>query len=192
MRVCVGTRNPSKIAGVGRAFREVFGEPDIVSVEASTRIPPQPIGMSVIVEGARRRALEALGRAPGCDVGVGVEAGLYLLGDRVFDVQVVYLVAADGSESLGLSPSFMVPEPFARALALGEARELEEVVDRHFGTSDVGSKGGLIKLLTRSLVTREDLTYYATLMALVPLMNRELYSAGADRSSLASRKYPLQ
>ncbi len=178
MRVCVGTLNPSKIAGVERAFKKVFGELDIVPVGASTRIPPQPIGISVIVEGSRRRALEALRGVPGCDVGVGIEAGLYLLEGRVFDVQVVCIVTADGSESLGLSPSFMVPEPFARALVLGEAGELEEVVDRFFGTSDVGSKGGLIKLLTRSLVTREDLTYYATLMALVPLMNRELYSVG--------------
>lgn len=177
MKVCLGTQNPSKISGVAKAFSAVFRDMDVESIEVSTCIPPQPMGLSVIIEGAKRRALEALKKIRGCSVGVGVEAGLYLLGDRVFDVQVAYVVTEDGSESFGLSPSFMIPGSFAKALILGEAKELEEVVDKQFNTHDIGSRGGLVKLLSRSLVTREDLTYYATLMALIPLINREIYSA---------------
>lgn len=160
-----------------RAFNAVYGSVDLVPVEASTHIPPQPMGLSIIIEGARRRAVKALEEVGGCDMGVGVEAGLYMLKVHVFDVQVVYIVAADGSESFGLSPSFMIPDSFARALILGEERELESVVDRYFNTRDIGSKGGLIRLLSRSVVTREDLTYYATLMALIPLTNKEVYSS---------------
>lgn len=175
MKVCVGSLNPSKISGVARAFSAVFGDVEIVPVRSHTGIPPQPMGMSTIVEGARRRAIEASRKVGMCDVCVGVEAGLYIVESRFFDVQLVYVITASGSESFGVSPSFMVPDVFARALVHGEAEELEEVADKVFGTSDIGSKGGLIKLLTKSLVTREDLTYYATLMALVPLINKELY-----------------
>lgn len=110
-------------------------------------------------------------------MGVGVEAGLYMLGGYVFDVQVVYIITADGSESFGLSPSFMIPDLFAKALILGEEKELENIADRYFNTRDIGSKGGLVRLLSRSLVTREDLTYYATLMALIPLTNKDVYSS---------------
>ncbi|MCX8184677.1 MAG: inosine/xanthosine triphosphatase [Sulfolobales archaeon] len=181
MKICLGTRNPSKVFGVSRAVSAVFKEVDLVSVETHTHIPPQPMGLNVIIEGARRRAMEALKGVSGCDIGVGVEAGLYLLKDRVFDVQVAYIVTASGSESLGLSPSFMVPESFVKPLVLGEMRELDDVVDREFGVSDIGSRGGLIKLLTNSIVTREDLTYYAMLMALIPLVNRERYLAELER-----------
>lgn len=175
-KICLGTQNPSKISGIMRAFSAVFGNVDLVPVGASTHIPPQPMGLSIIVEGARRRAIKALEGVGGCDMGVGVEAGLYMLEGYVFDVQVVYIITADGSESFGLSPSFMIPGPFAKALILGEERELESVADRHFNTRDIGSKGGLIRLLSRSLVTREDLTYYAALMALIPLTNKDVYS----------------
>jgi len=177
LKVCLGTRNPSKISGVVKAFSAIFKDVDVESIKTSTHIPPQPMGLSIIIEGARRRATEALREVRECDLGVGVEAGLYLLEDRVFDVQVVYVVTSDGSESFGLSPSFMIPNSFAKALILGEERELEDIADRQFNTYDIGSKGGVIKLLSKSLVTREDLTYYATVMALVPLINKEIYSS---------------
>ncbi|MCS7099732.1 MAG: inosine/xanthosine triphosphatase [Sulfolobales archaeon] len=179
--MCLGTRNPSKISGVSRAISAVFGKADVVPVETRTRIPPQPMGLSVVIEGARRRAIAAFREVGECDIGIGIEAGLYLLKDRVFDVQVAYVVTADGSESFGLSPSFIVPDSFVKSLVLGETRELDEVVYRELGVSDVGSCGGLIKMLTNSVVTREDLTYYATLMALVPLINRERYLAELER-----------
>ncbi|MEM1815396.1 MAG: inosine/xanthosine triphosphatase [Sulfolobales archaeon] len=175
MKVCLGTKNPSKVSGVVKAFSDVFGDVSVESIETSTHIPPQPMGLSIVIEGARRRATEAYRKGRECDIGVGVEAGLYLLEDRVFDVQVAYVVTSDGCESLGLSPSFMIPDSFAKALILEGERELDNVADRQFNTFDIGSRGGIIKLLTKSLVTREDLTYYATLMALVPLINKEIY-----------------
>ena len=176
MRVCLGTQNPDKVSGTEKAFSSVYGDVEVVPIAVRTGIPPQPMGLGTIVEGAKRRALEALGAVEGCDVGVGVEAGLYLLGGRFFDVQVAYVVTRDGREAMGLSPSFQVPDAFARSLVLGEARELENVVDEYFGTKDIGSRGGFVKLLTRSLVSREDLTFYAVLMALIPLINDGLYN----------------
>ncbi len=48
-------------------------------------------------------------------------------------------------------------------------------MDRYFGTKDIGEKGGLIKILTKGVVTREHLTRDAVLMALIPWVNEELY-----------------
>lgn len=176
MRACLGTTNPSKITGVLRALRSVFGDVDLVSFKVSTAIPPQPMGLHIVIEGAKRRAIEAVKAGTDCDIGIGVEAGLYIIEGRFFDVQVVYIVSREGLEAFGLSPSFSVPDLFVKELILGNAKELEEVVDKYFGTTDVGSKGGLVRILTRSAVDREDLTYYATMMALIPLINKELYS----------------
>jgi len=175
VRACLGTVNPSKVVGVSEALKSVFGEVEVVPLKVGTGIPPQPMGLHIAIEGARRRATEAMRSSAGCDMGIGVEAGLYIVGGKFFDVQVVYIVSKSGLESFGLSPSFSVPDLFVKDLVLGGARELEEVVDRYFGTADVGSKGGLVKILTRSAVSRENLTYYATMMALIPLLNKSLY-----------------
>jgi len=179
-RVCVGSLNRSKVEGVRRAFEALVGLCEVVAVGASTGLPPQPLGLAVAIEGARRRAREALTRGRGCSYGVGVEAGLLVVGGDFFDVQVACVATAEGSEFIGFSPSFAIPRSFAKLLVTGEARELEEVVDRYFGTRDIGSSGGFIKLLTRSTVTREDLTYYAVAMALVPLVNAKLYEGGGN------------
>ncbi len=115
---------------------------------------------------------------------MGVEAGLLVVGGDFFDVQVACIATAGGSEFIGFSPSFAIPRSFAKLLVTGEARELEEIVDRYFGTRNIGSSGGFIKLLTRSIVTREDLTYYAVAMALVPLINAKLY--GGEENAVRS------
>ncbi|HDN75505.1 MAG TPA: DUF84 family protein, partial [Acidilobales archaeon] len=137
--------------------------------------PPQPMGLNEIFEGAYNRAVNALNRDSECSLGVGVEAGIYEVKGRYFDVQVAAIVDRNGFTSYGLSPSFQIPKPFSYALTKGEAKELEEVVDRYFGTKDIGAKGGLIKILTKSVVLREELTYYAVVMALIPRLNPNLY-----------------
>lgn len=182
-RVCVGSLNRSKVEGVRKAFESLVGPCEVVAVKVSTSLPPQPLGLAVAVEGARRRARSALARGCGCSYGVGVEAGLFVVSEDFFDVQVACVATADGSEFIGFSPSFAIPRSFAKLIVTGEAQELEEVVDRYFGTRDIGSAGGFIKLLTRSKVTREDLTYYAVAMALVPLVNAKLYADGGGNPS---------
>lgn len=175
MLVCAGTLNPCKLSGIRRAFTEFFRDVEVVGFSVSSSAPPQPIGLDLTISGARSRALSALRMRRECALGVGVEAGLYELGGHYYDVQVAVVVDRNGAASLGLSPSFQIPDSFARRIVEGEVGELEEVVDEFFRTKDAGEKGGFIKLLTNGAVTREDLTYYAVAMALVPLVNRELY-----------------
>ncbi len=148
----------------------------VIPTEVDPGVPPQPIGLSVIVSGARNRARQAIESNADCFFGVGLEAGIYELEGIVMDVQIAYIVDRNGRESIGASPSFPIPPEFGKKLISGEARELEVLVDNHYGTKDIGEKGGFIKLLTRGAVTREDLTKYAVIMALIPWINTELYS----------------
>ncbi|MFN3268729.1 MAG: DUF84 family protein, partial [Zestosphaera sp.] len=52
MRICAGTKNPSKLEGIKQAFSEVFKIEgiELVSVEP-TNLKPQPIGLNEILEG---------------------------------------------------------------------------------------------------------------------------------------------
>ena len=178
MKVVAGTSNPNKLAGIERAFKTYFKDVELTYVEVPSGVPPQPFGLEQIVEGARNRAINALKASKSCDYGVGVEGGMFKLGGHYYEVQVAAIVDSDGRITLGLSPSFQVPDRFVDEILKGKARELEEVVDRYFKTSDIGRKGGIVKVLSKSAVSRDELSYYSVLMALLPRVNERLYDLG--------------
>lgn len=176
--VCVGSRNPSKVRGVEKAFRYLIGETSIKSYAVRGLID-QPIGLKTIMESARHRARNVYEIDRDCDFYVGVEAGFVEI-ERVgfFDVHVACIIDRSGAEFYGLSSAFLIPKVFVDRILSGEFRELEEVVDRYFDTKAIGEKGGFISILTRGVVLREDLVFHAVVSALIPLINRDLYLGG--------------
>jgi inosine/xanthosine triphosphatase len=174
IKLCIGSRNPAKIKGVVEAFSKYYVISEVRGKRVETGIPPQPVGLNTIIEGARRRA--ELCMHEDCDFAVGVEAGFVLVGDQPFDVEVVYIYTRSGEYSIGFSPSFPVPLRFYEGIVRGEYRELEEAVEEFFKVEGVGDREGFIGLLTKRICDRWVLSYYATLMALVKFINKELYS----------------
>ncbi len=175
MRVAVGSRNPVKLRGVERAFRELLGPAEVVGVSVDPGVPRQPVGLEETLRGALNRAQRALQAAPS-DYGVGVEAGYFRLAGHPIEVQAAAVVDAWGRVGVGLSPGFPLPPPLVEAIERGEVGELEEAVDRAFGTRNVGEAGGLVSILTRGRVTREELTYLAVAMALTRFVNADLWT----------------
>ena len=174
--VCVGSKNPSKIRGVERAFRDMLGDVDVKSY-AIEGLTAQPIGLEIVVNSARHRARKVMEIGSGCDYCVGVEAGfIEVKGVGFYDVHAACIIGRGGREFYGFSPAFMVPTLFVEKILSGEYRELEEIVDRYFGTENIGEKGGFISLLTKGRVIREDLVYHSVVAALIPIVNRELYA----------------
>ncbi len=174
--VCVGTTNPSKLEGVGRAFHRVFGgnAVELVSVKPID-INPQPMGLVETLHGALERAMQA-SRLSSCDFYVGVEAGVVeLLPEKYVDLQVAVVIGHNGDLTIGLSPAFQVPPRLIRLVTEGRVRELEEAVEITYGVADVGERGGLIHLLSKGLMDRPHLTEEAVLMALLPWVNEDAY-----------------
>lgn len=175
MLVVIGSRNRSKISGVRRAYSMFFKNVDIVGVSVAAGLPPQPVGLTDVLRGALARASKALEIIADADHAVGVEAGLLNLCGRWFDVHVASVIDRNGWITYGLSPAFEVPEAFVNRILSGEVGELEAAVDAYFKTKDVGEHGGLVSILTEGRVLRDDLVLHATLMALIPRVNKGLY-----------------
>ncbi len=175
MEVCVGSTNPTKLKGVKDAFNMFYNNVNIKGYDVQTGIPPQPIGLELTIEGARRRAILSLTIGERCDFGVGVEAGLISIGDKFFDVQIAFVIDKNGIESYGFSPMFMVPKTFVEKILVGEYKELEDVVDSYFHTKNIGERGGFISILSKNRIRRENLVFYAVAMALIPFINQDLY-----------------
>jgi len=176
MEVCVGSTNPTKLKGVRNAFSMFYNNVNIKGYNVQTGIPPQPIGLELTIEGAKRRAISSLTIGERCDFGVGVEAGFIPIEDKFFDVQIAFVTDRNGIGFYGFSPMFMVPKTFVEKILAGEYKELEEVVDSYFHTKNIGEKGGFISLLSKGRIRREDLVFYAVAMALIPFINQNIYS----------------
>ncbi|MCX8180957.1 MAG: inosine/xanthosine triphosphatase [Thermofilaceae archaeon] len=174
VRVAAGTLNQAKIRGIKKAFEAFLSQVEVTAVAVDSGVSKQPMSLEETFKGAMNRAFNASSRLA-CDYGVGVEAGVFHLAETPIGVQVAVVVDATGRFGVGLSPGFPLPPVISKALVSGSAAELEEAVDRLFGTRQAGEHEGLVGLLTGRKVTREDLTYHAVVTALIPFLNSRLW-----------------
>ena len=173
MIIAVGTKNPAKLEGVRRAFSKYFPDVELRPVDSSSVAKAQPRGLDEMVHGATARAKFALSHAGG-DYGVGVEAGIFTIGDVYFDDQQAAIVGPSGKVSLGHSAGYMLPREDMEKL-FRDGRELERWAEEVSGISEVGDKGGLIQHLTKGKMTRTDLTEQCVTTALVPWLHKDVY-----------------
>ena len=173
MKVAVGTLNPAKVAGVRSGFAYYFPGVDVLPVDSSSVSKAQPSGLEEMTAGATARAKFAISKVGG-DFGVGVEAGIFTIGEIYFDNQVAAIVDRSGKASLGHSAGYMLPREDMEKL-FHDGRELERWAEEVSGIKEVGDKGGLINFLTKGKMTRADLTEQCVVTALAPWLHREVY-----------------
>ncbi|HZW85347.1 MAG TPA: inosine/xanthosine triphosphatase, partial [Nitrososphaerales archaeon] len=110
----------------------------------------------------------------GGDFGVGVEAGIFTIGEVYFDNQQAAIADPTGKVSLGHSAGYMLPREAMEKL-FAEGKELERWAEALSGIDEVGDKGGLIRYLTKGKMTRTDLTEQCVLTALIPWLHKDVY-----------------
>jgi inosine/xanthosine triphosphatase len=177
--VAVASRNPNKLRAVEKAYM-LFGIPaSVVAAAKPAALPPQPIGLDAVVEGAVKRAEAALQAVAEAEHGVGIEAGAVAAAGRHLDITVAAVADRTGEVTLGFGPAFQIPAVFLGEVLRGV--ELGVLAEQHFRRGAVGYREGIIGLLTRGRVTRLDLNLAAVAMALVPRLpyNRRLYENDA-------------
>jgi len=173
MLVAAGTKNPAKLEGIRRAFMKYFTDVELRPVDSTRFAKAQPRGLEEMTSGATARAKFALSNAGG-DFGVGVEAGIFTIGDVYFDNQVAAIVDSSGKVSLGHSAGYSLPREAMEKL-FSEGMELERWAESISGIDEVGDKGGLIQHLTKGRMTRADLTEQCVVTALIPWLHRDVY-----------------
>lgn len=173
MIVALGTKNPAKVEGIRRAFSKYFPDVELRTVDSSSVAKAQPRGLEEMTSGAAARARFALSKAGG-DFGVGVEAGIFTIGELYFDDQQAAIVDSSGKVSFGHSAGYMLPKDEMERM-FSQGKELERWAEALSGIREVGDKGGLISHLTRGKMTRTDLTEQCVTTALIPWLHRDVY-----------------
>ncbi len=172
MRIAVGSTNPVKIRAVKSVFSEFFGDAEVVPRKVDSGVSRQPKNYEVI-SGAINRARRAY--SSDVDYSVGIEAGLLefphtLTGYLDFQFCGIY----DGENIfIGAGPGFEYPPRVVREVDRG--KEVGEVMEQISGISEIGRKHGSIGFLTKNRLSREDITKIAVTMAVIPLINEEIY-----------------
>jgi len=170
MRVAVGSLNPVKVKATENVFRRVYGDVIVDGIEVSSGVPSQPFGEETI-RGAINRAKSVYADEK-YDMSVGIEAGLFKVGEMTLDLQ--YCAIYDGSWlTLGCGSGFEYP-PAVLDEVLG-GKEVGDVMSRVAGVENLGEKEGAIGFLSRSILSRTQLTEQSVFMALIPRMNPGLY-----------------
>ncbi len=169
----VGTENPAKIIGIEKAFR-LIGETRTHTVRIEG-LKPQPIGINEIVYGAVKRAYRSYKKCSSADCfAVGLEAGIIeITNDYCHSGQVAVIIHSD-KYSIGTSLFFPLPLDYCKELVRG--KELADIMARESGLTNIRRNIGAIGYYTYGYITRIDLSYQATLSALIPFMNPEKFS----------------
>ena len=178
MRVHVGSKNPTKVDAVARAFGRSakFKESEIVGVDVVIEEFGHPKNLTQTVEGAKERALKAF---HDCDLSVGIEAGFMQVphsksGHMIVDVCAIY----DGKDyHIGLTPAYEWPKKVID-LIFNEGMDGSQAV-KAAGLTDekkVGATKGSVYILTNGAIDRTEFNSIGVLMALMHLEHPEFYA----------------
>lgn len=178
IKVCIGSTNPAKISAVRHAFSHYFAEVELVAVEVDSGVSVQPNSADEMMKGARNRAELAF---RDCDYSVGIEAGMISFPTVTGYFLTAVAVVFDGKNFFaGGAPMVELPEQMVHKIVKGE--ELGPLFDKLMDVKDSKLNKGVVGHLTHDVITRDKALEQAVIMALVPVVNTELYGSRYEQN----------
>jgi inosine/xanthosine triphosphatase len=185
MKVVIASLRTPKVNGVHRAFRKLsqrysLGDISFETLSVQSGVQATPLSIDELMAGAQQRARAAYSnaksRSKNSEVlfSVGVEGGVCVFQQHTF-LQSWACVYDGRYLSFGSSGSIEIPAALSDAVVRDRA-DLGNVIDTFAEQHNVRSKQGTWGILTNDLITREDSFELATINALVPFFNKEIYN----------------
>jgi inosine/xanthosine triphosphatase len=173
MIVAVGSTNPTKIEPVKDVFEHYFKNVKVVAVQVESDVKDQPLHHDEMYEGAVNRAKKALKAVKGAAYGVGIEGGLHKYSYGWLEQSVIVIVNKKGDIGIGASGGIVQPDKVIKQIL--EGHNLEEVMDRLFGTEKIGRGIGMFGIFTKGLVTRSSGVKHGVAFALSRFLHKKLF-----------------
>ena len=174
MIVVIGSQNKIKINAVHASLSRLYPDVKIRGVEVDSGVSAQPWGDDEIIKGAINRAKAALGKIPGADLGVGMEAGIVQNEFGCFTNAWCAICDPKGQVSLGGGFNVELPpqvvQDLEAGLDLGQAMSKVPVLTPH-KHSDIGAIG----VLTKNFLNRQIAYESIVLCAMARYTRTDLY-----------------
>ena len=174
MKINIGSKNPVKVEAVKEAFNLFFDDVDVEGFSVNSGISPQPKTLNEIIQGAKNRAINCFNN---CDYGIGLESGIFPVEGSLTNYLNVCCCAIYNGEKIvgiGFSPGFEYPQ-FVIKRILQEGSETGQIFDEILNEENLKQKQGIVGVLAHNKYSRKDFTIAGVIMALYPLLNKELY-----------------
>lgn len=174
LTVLVASQNKVKRLAVQHAFENSFHH--TVSVASHTAhinsgVMRQPLSTSESAKGALNRLKEVM-NIPGFDYYVAIESGVHSvetpIGTKWFE-SACAAVAHDSSSSIAYGPSVPMPDTFIQGIEAGD--DLSTIMEKQAGIKNAGEKMGFTGWLTDNLLSRQDASALAVLLAIKGLQH---------------------
>jgi inosine/xanthosine triphosphatase len=174
--VVIASTSPAKVDAVRRAVERIatvdssFSKATIRTLDVTGVSPLMPMTDAETLEGARLRAATAARSVQPPFLAIGLEGGL---SEDPIATLTSWATATDGRTwGYGAGGRIVLPDAVIQQVKAG--RELGDVIDEMAGAQIRGTRGAW-GWLTRDLVSRRQALLTATLAALAPFYNREVY-----------------
>ena len=175
MKILMGTKNPGKIEGAKQAFEKYFDKVEIEGIPVDSNVGDQPVNEEIL-QGAKNRVKNlkkyAINNNMEADFYISSEAGITNLLGEWIDINIVVIEDSKGFQSMGTSQGFQIPDKYIDEI---KETELGKVMDKIFSEKELGKGKGGISFLTKSEVSRIDSTRNAFIMALISLINGNIW-----------------
>lgn len=152
-------------------FPEEAFEVEGVSVVSS--VSDQPMSNAETLQGARQRVERACAAHPLADFWIGIEGGIEEAHNEMEAFAWIVVKSKDGRMGRGRTAAFFLPPRVAELIR--EGKELGEADDIVFGKTNSKQDNGAVGLLTNNIIHRQHYYTHATVLALIPFKNRDLY-----------------
>lgn len=170
--IIVASTNPVKIQAALVGFQQMFPDEDFDAwgISVPSGVSHQPMTDEETLQGAFKRAANALNAAPEADYWVGIEGGCEEKHGELWTFAWVVALANETTISgKGRTGAFCLPREVAELVRQGV--ELGEADDRVFGRSNSKQSNGAVGLLTNDVIDRQHYYIHAVVLALVPFNN---------------------
>ncbi|GKU84841.1 DUF84 family protein [Niallia sp. NCCP-28] len=150
MKICIGTKNPAKIAAVKEGFQS-YGNVSFIALDIPSLVSEQPFSDEETIQGALNRAKGAVFEGAG-DIGIGLEGGVHRTRDGLYICNWGALSTSDGGVFISGGARIPLPREIEEQLLQGE--ELGPVMDCYANKHNVRHHQGAIGVLTNGKITR--------------------------------------
>lgn len=178
IRILVASTNPVKKQAAYQAFSKAFPDHAIHCEDQSVEsgVPDQPMNEDETRVGAQNRCRNLMNSQSetAFDYYVSMEGGVDKFVEGPATFAYVCILTSAGYMSTGRSANLPLPLSLYQRLERGE--ELAHVMDDVFKTHNIRQKGGAIGVFTNHAETRESVYAQAIILALAPMLHKELYT----------------
>jgi len=187
MKLIIASTRTPKVNGVKKAVAQLstIFQLDLSSIQYETKettsgVADTPLSIEETMLGSRQRASSVFQKSENDVVlSVGVEGGLFRCDGKVFLQS--WTCAFNGERyHYGSSGAIEIPNELADTV-MNHGVDLGIAIDEFAKQADVRSRQGTFGILTNDLITREDSFATATTFALIPFLNRNIYSHSRNK-----------